>query len=116
MLKTHTYNVRRHRHTDTHALTHKHIHTRTLCVRVCPRPCGAGPTTAAVASEKGRGFTALTLLITFLSGMNLFFLGVIGEYVGRVYEEVKGRPLYFVNPEPELDIVTELRRQPSAAE
>jgi polyisoprenyl-phosphate glycosyltransferase len=47
--------------------------------------------------EETRGFTALTLLITFLSGVNLFFLGVIGEYVGRVYEEVKGRPLYVVS-------------------
>jgi dolichol-phosphate mannosyltransferase len=43
-----------------------------------------------------KGFTALTLLITFLSGVNLFFVGVIGEYVGRVYEEVKGRPVYVV--------------------
>ena len=32
-----------------------------------------------------QGFTALVLVITFLSGINLFFLGVIGEYVGRVY-------------------------------
>jgi polyisoprenyl-phosphate glycosyltransferase len=47
--------------------------------------------------EETRGFTALTLLITFLSGMNLFFVGVIGEYVGRVYEEVKGRPVYVVS-------------------
>ena len=47
--------------------------------------------------DETRGFTALTLLITFLSGVNLFFLGVIGEYVGRVYEEVKGRPLYVVS-------------------
>jgi hypothetical protein len=46
--------------------------------------------------DKARGFTALTLLITFLSGVNLFFLGIIGEYVGRVYEEVKGRPLYVI--------------------
>ncbi len=43
-----------------------------------------------------QGFTALILLITFLSGVHLFFLGVIGEYVGRVYEETKGRPLYVV--------------------
>jgi polyisoprenyl-phosphate glycosyltransferase len=50
-----------------------------------------------VLGDPTRGFTALTLLITFLSGMNLFFLGVIGEYVGRVYEEVKGRPLYVVS-------------------
>jgi dolichol-phosphate mannosyltransferase len=44
-----------------------------------------------------QGFTALILLITFLAGVNLFFLGVIGEYVGRIYEEVKGRPLYVVD-------------------
>jgi dolichol-phosphate mannosyltransferase len=43
-----------------------------------------------------QGFTALILLITFLSGVHLFFLGVIGEYVGRVYEETKGRPIFIV--------------------
>lgn len=46
--------------------------------------------------QSPRGFTALTFLIVFLSGVHLFFLGVIGEYVGRVYEEAKGRPLYIV--------------------
>lgn len=44
-----------------------------------------------------QGFTALLLLITFLSGILLFFLGVIGEYVGRIYEETKRRPIYIVN-------------------
>jgi dolichol-phosphate mannosyltransferase len=43
-----------------------------------------------------QGFTATILVMTFLSGMNLFFLGVIGEYVGRVYEETKARPHYVV--------------------
>lgn len=43
-----------------------------------------------------QGFTALIVVMTFLSGMNLFFLGIIGEYVGRVYEEAKSRPLYVV--------------------
>jgi len=47
-------------------------------------------------SQTPRGFTALVYVITFLSGVNLVFLGVIGEYVGRVYEEVKTRPLYVV--------------------
>ena len=43
-----------------------------------------------------QGFTALMVAITFLSGVNLFFLGIIGEYVGRIYEEAKGRPHYVV--------------------
>jgi dolichol-phosphate mannosyltransferase len=43
-----------------------------------------------------QGFTALTVLVTFLSGVNLFFLGIIGEYVGRIYEEAKARPHYVV--------------------
>jgi glycosyltransferase involved in cell wall biosynthesis len=44
-----------------------------------------------------QGFTALLLVITFFSGLLLFFLGVIGEYVGRIYEETKRRPIYIVN-------------------
>jgi polyisoprenyl-phosphate glycosyltransferase len=44
-----------------------------------------------------QGFTALIIVITFLSGINLFFLGIIGEYVGRVYEETKARPHYIVD-------------------
>jgi glycosyltransferase involved in cell wall biosynthesis len=50
-----------------------------------------------VMHQSPQGFTALLLLITFLSGVLLFFLGVIGEYVGRIYEESKGRPLYIVS-------------------
>ena len=43
-----------------------------------------------------QGFTALVLLITFLCGILLFFIGIIGEYIGRLYEEVKARPLYII--------------------
>jgi len=49
-----------------------------------------------LTSHSPQGFTALVVAITFLSGMNLFFLGIIGEYVGRIYEEAKGRPHYVV--------------------
>jgi dolichol-phosphate mannosyltransferase len=43
------------------------------------------------------GFTAVIVAITFLSGVQLLFLGLIGEYLGRVYEETKGRPLYVID-------------------
>jgi dolichol-phosphate mannosyltransferase len=43
-----------------------------------------------------QGFTALIVALTFFSGVLLFFLGVIGEYVGRIYEETKARPQYIV--------------------
>ena len=46
--------------------------------------------------ESPQGFTALIAAVTFLSGVLLFFLGVIGEYVGRIYEETKARPIYVV--------------------
>lgn len=50
-----------------------------------------------VVGRSPQGFTALILVITFFSGVQLLFLGVIGEYLGRVYEETKGRPPYVVD-------------------
>ena len=47
--------------------------------------------------QSPQGFTALIVVMTFLSGTNLLFLGLLGEYLGRVYEEVKRRPLYVVD-------------------
>jgi dolichol-phosphate mannosyltransferase len=49
-----------------------------------------------VLSQSPAGFTALIVAITFLAGVQIFFLGVVGEYVGRIYEEVKQRPQYIV--------------------
>ncbi len=43
------------------------------------------------------GFTTLISAITFLSGIQLLFLGIIGEYIGRIYEEVKRRPHFVVD-------------------
>src|SRR5579875_2958249 len=42
------------------------------------------------------GFGAITILILLLGGIELIAIGIIGEYVGRIYDEVKGRPLYLV--------------------
>jgi dolichol-phosphate mannosyltransferase len=42
------------------------------------------------------GFTTLVTLVLFLGGIQLIAIGLIGEYLGRIYDEVKNRPLYIV--------------------
>jgi dolichol-phosphate mannosyltransferase len=42
------------------------------------------------------GFTTLVTLVLFLGGVQLVSIGLIGEYLARIYDEVKERPLYIV--------------------
>ena len=42
------------------------------------------------------GWTSTMLPLTFFSGSNMMALGLIGEYIGKIYEEVKGRPRYII--------------------
>jgi glycosyltransferase involved in cell wall biosynthesis len=42
------------------------------------------------------GFSTITVVILLLGGIQLIAVGIIGEYVGRIYDEVKRRPLYLV--------------------
>lgn len=44
----------------------------------------------------GDGYASLMATILFMGGIQLFFIGVIGEYIGRIFNESKKRPLYFV--------------------
>lgn len=43
------------------------------------------------------GLSTTVLLVTFFSGVQLLGLGLIGEYVGRIYDEVKRRPMYILD-------------------
>ena len=59
-----------------------------------------------LAGETIPGFATVLCLILLIGGIQLITVGIIGEYVGRIYDEVKGRPLYLVRatrnlgPEP----------------
>jgi dolichol-phosphate mannosyltransferase len=45
------------------------------------------------------GWTTLMVFVLLLGGVQLMVIGVLGEYLGRIYDEVKGRPLYLVAEE-----------------
>jgi dolichol-phosphate mannosyltransferase len=42
------------------------------------------------------GWTAIVVIVTLLASVQFVMIGILGEYVGRIFEEVKGRPLYIV--------------------
>jgi glycosyltransferase involved in cell wall biosynthesis len=50
----------------------------------------------AISGVDVPGFASLIVSVTFLSGIQLLSLGVLGEYIGRIFAEVKRRPLYLV--------------------
>ena len=51
---------------------------------------------AAMGVPRIGGYNTLLILVLFLGGVQLISLGVIGEYIGRIFIETKGRPLYLV--------------------
>lgn len=55
-----------------------------------------------VFSEIPSGWTSLSVMIAFFSGVQLMFLGVIGQYVGAIFDETKSRPHYLVDKKSNL--------------
>lgn len=49
------------------------------------------------------GISTLTFAVLFLGGIQLIFLGIIGEYISRIYDEVKRRPLYLIRERHNLE-------------
>lgn len=52
-------------------------------------------------SQFFEGQTTTLISVLFLGGVQLISLGILGEYIGRLYDEAKGRPLYIVREEPQ---------------
>ena len=49
------------------------------------------------------GFTTIAILVSFFGGMQLLFIGILGEYIGAIFDEVKARPLYLVDLAVNID-------------
>lgn len=62
-----------------------------------------------------QGFTTLAILVLFLGGIQLIALGLIGEYIGRIYDEVKRRPEYVEAEVIGFETEADVRHEPFSA-
>ena len=50
-----------------------------------------------------QGWTSMLVVILFLGGIQLIGIGILGEYISRIYREVKRRPLYIISEKLNFD-------------
>jgi hypothetical protein len=60
------------------------------------------------------GWTAIVVVLAIVASAQFLMIGILGEYVGRIYEEVKGRPLYIVSEK--IERVTMQEEAPAPVE
>ena len=65
-----------------------------------------------IHGNKVPGYPSLMVVILFLGGVQLFTIGIIGQYIGRIYTESKHRPLYFVRETLGLNYGNDYQQSP----
>lgn len=61
----------------------------------------------AMNADLARGWSSIVVLVTFLGGANMLVTGVMGVYIGRIYGEVKRRPLYVIDRTVGFEVAAE---------
>jgi dolichol-phosphate mannosyltransferase len=90
------------------SFSHAPLQVATLLGFGCAAIAFLGIPAAVVMRLSGQfvpGVTTTVIAVLLLGGIQLMAIGVIGEYVGRIYDEVKRRPLYLVRERRNLDVV-----------
>ncbi|MBM6551119.1 glycosyltransferase family 2 protein [Marinomonas ostreistagni] len=69
-----------------------------------------------VLGEPVSGYPTMMVAMLGLAGVQLLAIGLLGEYIGRIFVEVKGRPLYLVRSQIEIAPASSVKNQPASLE